>query len=448
MLSRIPPLKPAAQVLLDRARSILTDGPPLSMNVELDDGEELPVALHTLLQGTLWATLLESGADPDLSMDSYGANEQGLHYKLKDKFPWFLCRKFLFAHNVAQKDGETYRGPEYLHSLYAGRLFTAFTDESTRLRLARIPRVIRVVDDGLTFIAQTPKGLFGWGVDFVRQLGMDSSDRIDHPTRLTFPQCTKVGDCERGLGAWRKNDLVKQIWMRHGRTIIHTPVGLIMAGQFSKWFVGDVDNDTFFHQISLPAGFVPDHIIQDVECVTILESGSHQLITGQNTCGQLGLGHAYGMSGFEPLPFRVDRVISAHPGSIFSLFLSGETVLFSGLTPAVLASSGLLPGFGEGDYCPTPTPLYFTSPINAMYCDEFDLVWVSAGLSHFVTDQGMAVCLPFEVCRCCSYEWVCDTAGIWYRVPGDGVGVTVADEDEIEDEIVDLVPVAVGPGWV
>ncbi|KAG9392220.1 hypothetical protein J8273_5203 [Carpediemonas membranifera] len=57
------PLKPTAQALLDRARSILADGPPLSMNVELAEGQELPVALHTLLQGTLWAVMMASGAN-------------------------------------------------------------------------------------------------------------------------------------------------------------------------------------------------------------------------------------------------------------------------------------------------------------------------------------------------------------------------------------------------
>ncbi|KAG9392199.1 hypothetical protein J8273_5181 [Carpediemonas membranifera] len=57
------PLKPTAQALLDRARSILADGPPLSMNVELAEGQELPVALHTLLQGTLWAVMMASGVN-------------------------------------------------------------------------------------------------------------------------------------------------------------------------------------------------------------------------------------------------------------------------------------------------------------------------------------------------------------------------------------------------
>ncbi|KAG9393300.1 hypothetical protein J8273_3433 [Carpediemonas membranifera] len=54
MLANMPRLAENAQPLLDRARTILTSGPPLSMNVELADGDELPVALHTLNQGALW----------------------------------------------------------------------------------------------------------------------------------------------------------------------------------------------------------------------------------------------------------------------------------------------------------------------------------------------------------------------------------------------------------
>ncbi|KAG9390944.1 hypothetical protein J8273_7217 [Carpediemonas membranifera] len=65
-LSKIPPLEPTAQVLLDHARSILADGPPLSMNVELSPGDELPAAMHTLNQGAVWACLMGGGANPDL----------------------------------------------------------------------------------------------------------------------------------------------------------------------------------------------------------------------------------------------------------------------------------------------------------------------------------------------------------------------------------------------
>ncbi|KAG9394119.1 hypothetical protein J8273_4484 [Carpediemonas membranifera] len=63
-LSKIPPLEPTAQVLLDHARSILADGPPLSMNVELSPGDELPIAMHTLNQGAVWACLVGGGANP------------------------------------------------------------------------------------------------------------------------------------------------------------------------------------------------------------------------------------------------------------------------------------------------------------------------------------------------------------------------------------------------
>ncbi|KAG9392190.1 hypothetical protein J8273_5172 [Carpediemonas membranifera] len=117
MLSRIPPLKPTAQALLDRARSIIADGPPLSMNVELAEGQELPVALHTLLQGTLWAVMIASGADPDLEdrvleeARVKWPDENAIHDKIRNalapeaKCLWFLCRKFFFTLNVAAKNG-------------------------------------------------------------------------------------------------------------------------------------------------------------------------------------------------------------------------------------------------------------------------------------------------------------------------------------------------------
>ncbi|KAG9395373.1 hypothetical protein J8273_2940 [Carpediemonas membranifera] len=66
MLGNLPPMGLEAQAHIDHAVSILASGPPLSMNVELADGQELPAALHTLLQGTLWAVLMAAGADPDL----------------------------------------------------------------------------------------------------------------------------------------------------------------------------------------------------------------------------------------------------------------------------------------------------------------------------------------------------------------------------------------------
>ncbi|KAG9389439.1 hypothetical protein J8273_8731 [Carpediemonas membranifera] len=132
-LSNLPHLKPTAQALLDRARSILTSGPPLSMNIELADGEELPSTMHTLNQGAVWACLLGGGANPDLENrvleEARRQQPRGtkVHNKIRNaltpeaKCLWFLCRKFFFTLNVAEKDGESFQYVGYHHRMYMGR---------------------------------------------------------------------------------------------------------------------------------------------------------------------------------------------------------------------------------------------------------------------------------------------------------------------------------------
>ncbi|KAG9393446.1 hypothetical protein J8273_3585 [Carpediemonas membranifera] len=213
-LSEIHPLEPSAQALLDRARSILTSGPPLSMNVELADGEELPVALHTLNQGAVWACLLGGGANPDLEdrvlneAREKWPDETEMYDKLRKaltpeaKCLWFLCRKFFFTLNVAEKDGESYQytvyGDCYHHLMYMGRLFMLDTDYHAALTRARMPRALEVYSNEITHIARTPKGLWGWGDSGYGQLGFKSSGFVD-PTRLTFPACPKVAEHEASL---------------------------------------------------------------------------------------------------------------------------------------------------------------------------------------------------------------------------------------------------------
>ncbi|KAG9393421.1 hypothetical protein J8273_3557 [Carpediemonas membranifera] len=204
-----PPLKPTAQALLDRACSILTSGPPLSMNVELADGEELPVAMHTLNQGAVWACLMGGGANPDLEdrvLDEAREkwpDETEMYDKLRKaltpeaKCLWFLCRKFFFTLNVAEKDGESYQCSDedecgncygcYHHRMYMGRLFMLDTTKHTALTRARMPRALEVYSNWITHIARTPKGLWGWGENYYGQLGFKS---LGSSTRPASPSPT------------------------------------------------------------------------------------------------------------------------------------------------------------------------------------------------------------------------------------------------------------------
>ncbi|KAG9397426.1 hypothetical protein J8273_0921 [Carpediemonas membranifera] len=173
------------------------------MNVELAAGQALPAALHTLNQGAVWACLLGGGANPDLEdrvLEEY-PEEWPDAIEMRDKIYkaltpeakclWFLCRKFFFTWNVAEKDGESCQwnafGRCYHHRMYMGRLFMLCIDDyDTSFTRARMPRALEVYSDGATHIARTPKGLWGWGHNDVAHLGFKTSGFVD-PTRLTFP---------------------------------------------------------------------------------------------------------------------------------------------------------------------------------------------------------------------------------------------------------------------
>ncbi|KAG9393479.1 hypothetical protein J8273_3619 [Carpediemonas membranifera] len=307
-LSKIPPLEPTAQALLDRARSILTSGPPLSMNVELADGEELPIAMHTLNQGAVWACLLGGGANPDLEdrvLEEAREEEPDdieMHNRIRKaltpeaKCLWFLCRKFFFSLNVAEKDGESYQytvyGDCYHHHMYMGRLFMLDTDYHAALTRARMPRALEVYSNEITHIARTPKGLWGWGDSGYGQLGFKSSGFVD-PTRLTFPNCPKVAEHEASLPPWEKHRVVTDVSMERWQTFILTPVGTVMAGNKANWFIGEAErgNRRLFTPVAVPTGFVPDHIMHAWNSAVILSMGDRQVISGESWKGRLGLGH-------------------------------------------------------------------------------------------------------------------------------------------------------------
>ncbi|KAG9389469.1 phosphotyrosine-binding domain protein [Carpediemonas membranifera] len=409
-LSKIPPLEPSAQALLDRARSILTSGPPLSMNVELADGEDLPVALHTLNQGAVWACLLGGGANPDLedrALDEAHEKQLGntdIHNRIRNaltpeaKCLWFLCRKFFFTLNVAEKDGKCYQhclNGFYHHRMYMGRLFMLDTKHHTALTRARMPRALEVYSDGFTHIARTPKGMWGWGESDYGQLGFRSlayREFVD-PTRLTFPACPKIAELEASLPSWEKHELVAAVSTNVLTTFILTPVGAVVTGRGSVMYVGPVSNEHRFHPVHVPSDFVPDHIgLYGTTC--ILSMGDRQLICGDNFFGQLGLGHDRGeMTAFEELPFWVDQLLSSSGNT--NVFLSGGQLLYAGRISQQIAQSGLLPGLMRDAKCLTAAPLRFPTRITGWYLDTFQMVWVSAGMTHYV-DISTKFEVPFE----------------------------------------------------
>ncbi|KAG9391389.1 hypothetical protein J8273_6149 [Carpediemonas membranifera] len=279
VLSKIPPLIGNSQLLLDRARSILTDGAPLSMNIELADGDDLPVALHTLLQGTLWACLMGAGANPDLE-DRLSISRE--HCMAESKVLWFLCRKFFFSWSVAEKDSEYVCGERFndTYRMYMGRLFMAFTCPCNGFIRLLMPRALEVYSDGSTYIARTPKGLWGWGLNDCFQLGFTSGRRpLTNPTRLTFPTCPKLTEYETSLPPWRKEALVLKLLIQASRTLILTPVGPFMTGPMFGHAPVALGDPRKFNRLPVPSGFVPDQVIWRQETI-VLSSQNRQVIVG------------------------------------------------------------------------------------------------------------------------------------------------------------------------
>ncbi|KAG9393433.1 hypothetical protein J8273_3572 [Carpediemonas membranifera] len=397
-LSEIPTLEPSAQALLDRARSILTSGPPLSMNVELADGEELPAAMHTLNQGAVWACLMGGGANPDFEdrvlteAREEEPDDIEMHNRIRKaltpeaKCLWFLCRKFFFSLNVAEKDGESYQ-------------YTVYGDCYHHL-MARMPRALEVYSNWITHIARTPKGLWGWGACYNGELGFQSSGFVD-PTRLTFPNCPKVAEREASLPAWEKHRMVTAVSIYEYRTFILTPFGTVVACASSNLYVDPVErekNKHLFHPVAVPGGFVPDHIMHvgPLHAVTvILSMGDRQVISGDNQYGRLGLGHENEMTGFEELPFRVGRIMPSLARNC-NVFLGDRQLHFAGLALLHVTHSGLLPGYREGNLCLTATQLRFPERVKGFFCNTSALAWVTEGLTHLCIRDIRMYCVQFE----------------------------------------------------
>ncbi|KAG9394551.1 hypothetical protein J8273_3799 [Carpediemonas membranifera] len=455
MLTAIPPLAPKAQVLLDRAQSILTDGPPLSMNVELAEGEELPVALHTLLQGTLWATLL------------HGFNS----LNLAECPGWLLCKKFLFSYRVSEKDGvcECFDFTNDSYCLYAGHLLINRPQRTAGWVIPHSPRVLRVYSSENSFIGVTPKGLFGWGSNRRHQLGFpqEMGGDITLPTRVTFPQCPEVAAYESRLPSWQKHCLVSCLVVGWGRTLMFTPAGVVIAGHGVDWFSKDVLDTDSFYPVNVPHRFFPDQVLNKNDLI-ILTTADRQLIAGVNDFGQLGIGSpnardtdprpvldddhndddeaddeagyvpGFGfrprrlrpaavasraiVSAFVPLTFPVDGVLTGTElGSgygAFNIFLGGRQLLFAGRVPYPIAQSGLLPSYSNQPkaLCHDAKPLLFSASVKAFFCNEDLVVWVEEGLTHCWAAVSGKFTLPFESTHVGQFLTFRDGGGQWFAV--------------------------------
>ncbi|KAG9393669.1 hypothetical protein J8273_4788 [Carpediemonas membranifera] len=430
-----------AQSLVDHAHSIIVNGPPLSMNVELGEGEELPVALHTLLQGTLFAIFMQAGANPDL-YDTTAIIDSSM----SGQCLWFLCKKFFFSHQVALKDCDRYEFTNatrhHRYITYMGHIYQSRGPLHSRPLFAklRLPRGIWWSHGGETTIVVTPKGLYGLGDNSYGQLGFDSCEDAP-PTRITFPEVPAVTEYEVSLAPWHKDGLVQKIDQSTQQTVVVTPAGSVLSGFGVAWFTLS-DRTSRFHTIRLPSGFVPDDITEIGD--SVLSMGDRQVIGGANTYGQLGLGHRSRVDGYVDLPF--DSVLLA--GAFFRIFVSGCQLIFAGHVPPSIAQSGLLPGFGRADICATPRPLQFRSagPITGFMCEMFYVVWVTMGHTFVWTMKRGSFTLPFEATKC-DFEAAkfCQPDGRWVALMSVVNGVAELCSSRPEDFARVIWPVEVDP---
>ncbi|KAG9394609.1 hypothetical protein J8273_3863 [Carpediemonas membranifera] len=464
MIADIPTLAEKAQASLDRACSILRDGPPLSMNIPLKSGETLPESVFTLLQGTVWALLMSAGANPDLKPHRRDKRWVKLDkyidiYDKRSTHLWFVCRKFYFAHQRAEKDGDVSLDDALSmgHRQYAGRLFGRLNSVMFGLsndrnpvmfqRAQHIPPVVNVTTDRTDrpfvverrdrpLVITTARGLYFWGV-FAH--GRLDCPIVLKPSRVDMSYCTKAVEFESRLPAWHKDRLISQIVV-HDDVFVLTPVGALVAGDSVHRYGGPPDHlreDAYLvsicctlYPVPLPDGLTPTAVSSDVG-LTVLTAGRRQFIAGVNGGGQLGLGHTEYLDRFMEISYRFDRLLSWNGDFDFNVMLSGHQILYAGEILDVFR-----PFLDDHRRASTPTPLHFHRPVRRFWCSAAQVYWVHDGVTSVTLAQGEEIVsyeVGIEAFRM-SGSFIRDTYdirrlfmdcdGVWYCVDERGDGAT------------------------
>ncbi|KAG9393765.1 hypothetical protein J8273_4628 [Carpediemonas membranifera] len=419
-LENMSALKDArASRFVRRALCVMAHGPRLSMNIELADGEELPVAMYTLLQGTIWGILMQAGADPDLhdkenrlsdvpsTQKAYGPEAKAL---------WFICKKFFFTHRVAEKEGATtvkrYTQFPYLFKIYYGRLFSRGSASNQLLgyRAAmdmpvysrvRVPVVARLTVEPISgVVAVTGRGLYAWGSSVTFALGVGTADATAKPTKVDLSACPAVLEYEARLPTWRKDKLVLITVLQPHYSLLVTRAGVVAAGTMAKYFVdGHSPDITVFNPVPLPLGFHPDSVIQ----------GTYLLILGQsNTQIQMAAGLLNRDSSFNQL-YRFTRISAPMRQIVFScndfvLTSDGSGILFmTGLVTSLFAQ--FLPD-QTAETMTVQRPLLLPHRIDsitfAQYLRIFIVTWVGETFTSIYDWAGGFIRVDVKVTAICS----------------------------------------------
>ncbi|KAG9393842.1 hypothetical protein J8273_4705 [Carpediemonas membranifera] len=359
----------AASALIEQIRQYLSNGPPLAVSVRPRPGRNLPATMYTLPHGTMWATLMRAGADPDLE-----GSEKVSCGDTKSAQLWFLCKKFHYSHKLAVSEGLVESvgvSPPTYFRMFAGRVFsrgdngkgqTGLPQEDGRVlsqygRVA-IPLVSSLFVGSGTF-ALTPKGIFVWGRNDTIALGVDGL--FSPVRRLAFPDAPAVAAFEQALPTWRKHELVCAMFVKNCFTVIRTPCGTIAAGtnRHGELGVGLPERRIrTFRQIPLPAGFSLESVdFHPSLGISTMMSGRVLIASGE-LHGAAGEGST-ATAKFVRVPLPVDDCVWLE-GAAF--FVSGGGLFVAGVAPRVLRA------YVPRD-CPTPTSVTFPWDVEAVWVD-------------------------------------------------------------------------------
>ncbi|KAG9389573.1 hypothetical protein J8273_8866 [Carpediemonas membranifera] len=453
---------PKAVGFVQQAKKLLTTPAELSMNILLEDGEDLPIRLHTLLQGTIWAIMMAGGADPDLDDsedERYHPRPANKTYTSTAKCLWFLCKKFFYTCHVAIKDGtaQTHHADDtpMFTRLYAGRLFTRGSNiwhtlgvrtnqkAATVYAHVRMPPVvdIHVARDGV--LALSPKGVFTWGTGYNGTLGhaaaivhhnvFDYEAELDddgiepepiiEPRRVKFTACPKVDAYERTLPPWHKGKLVLSVAMTYYCTVIVTRAGTVACGLVSRHLNSagpDTDTD-LFHPCPMPQDFRAARVIAEEYVAVVTDDEGNQMIGGRNDKGQLGLGHSRRLGSFAPLPYPVEVV--AFGGQSYNIFYGDKTLRYAG-TVFKLAEQ-FLGGPKVRQLLSTARPLVLPFKVKAVLASYKMLAFIRAdGKGTFASDEsGNLVHWDFAPDQMLSYFNVFGAHTFFFKRGADWYGV-------------------------
>ncbi|KAG9392448.1 hypothetical protein J8273_5440 [Carpediemonas membranifera] len=431
-----PKLRRSARAAVDIARSILARGSEMSMPAPQLVSELSTDRLHTLSPTTTWAIMMHVGADPDLKTNNQRK------YTPDDRCLWFLCKKTLHSRDQAEREGSRVHhtnvdGDRAAWSdfrLYGGRVFICVPRQLLIERACVAPTNYGVfnrvpgagfvnlhVDKRMaTVIASTYRGLVGWGFDLFGIFApRHRVNVLNHPARVSWDMCPKVADYERSLHPWRRHKLLS--WVKFSdRIFLCTPVGLLVAGGADlAWLSGHEHMITAgFVPVAMPGGSVSGlKVSLSALRVCVLGQGKRLLVSGENECGQLGLGHARRMRRFESAQHTFNHVMmfTPGPGIAFAYYFGDTQLLFAGRLPNLAGLPRLLPGHQIGDLCMTATALRFPTRVKGIDVKVDHLYWATDGMTVCHDSTG-AYELPFELLEWAPGHLFRDPRGHWHRL--------------------------------